>query len=245
MMGHNESTLNGQVCVLVIDDDDAMRQMLSQILMEDGHFVVTASSAEDALSYLPSYTFQVAFIDHNLPGMEGLVLGEFLRTHNPRMGIALVTGTDDARLARLCFDHRIQFIQKPFQVEDITGQVSMYLERMAQDRQEALNQGSDAHHPRVCDYLDDITDFYEMPGVPSRLERQLVFKLNQAMTGIRSTSRYNERDRVMALAGLLAARVLGLRLSTGPGGISLEEEYDALVRQMGRAGLFSEEDESQ
>src|SRR5215510_14461459 len=90
-----------QVNILVIDDVSALRGLLVDIITRRGHQAVPAASAEEGLELLPFWTFQVAFIDQKLPGMEGLVLGEYLRRNNPDMTIALVTGEQDTRLPRL------------------------------------------------------------------------------------------------------------------------------------------------
>ena len=84
--------------VLVVDDDVAMRELVCNIVTREGHRPFPAESAEAGLQMLPMYTFQVAFLDQRLPGMEGLLLGEYLRTNNPEMLIALVTAEDDRAL---------------------------------------------------------------------------------------------------------------------------------------------------
>ncbi|NIX18602.1 MAG: response regulator, partial [Actinobacteria bacterium] len=65
---------------------------------------------EEGLALLPDWTFQLAFLDHNLPGMEGLLLGEYLRDNNPEMTIALVTGSDEPKLERRTRDLKIKFV---------------------------------------------------------------------------------------------------------------------------------------
>ena len=109
----------GQLHILVIDDDEDMRQLLTEVLLPDQHQVYAAGSAEEGLQLLPYTTFDVAFLDQNLPGMEGLVLGEFLRKNNSQMTVALVTGNDDPRLPKLGDQAGIRVIAKPFEVREI------------------------------------------------------------------------------------------------------------------------------
>ena len=52
--------------------------------------------------------------------------------------------------------------------------------------------------------------------------------------------RYTERDRVLALSGLLAARVLGVDLPRLPSGRTPYEEYDEIMRQHGRRTEFGD-----
>jgi hypothetical protein len=52
--------------------------------------------------------------------------------------------------------------------------------------------------------------------------------------------RYTERDRVLALAGLLSARVLGIDLPKTQSGHSLYQEYDQIMVQQGRRTEFEQ-----
>ena len=115
-----------QLHVLVIDDDEDVRQLLVEILLPDEHQIFAVGSAEEGLQLLPYHTFHVAFLDQNLPGMEGLVLGEFLQKNNPDMKVALVTGNDDPRLPRLGEKLGIKFIAKPFEVRSILDVIDEY-----------------------------------------------------------------------------------------------------------------------
>lgn len=227
-----------QICALVVDDDEAMRTLMAEILLEHGHLAVTAASAEAALATLPLYTFQLAYLDQNLPGMEGLVFGEWLRRNNPFMQIALVTGEADERLREKAAEHGIAFVPKPFEVRDVLELVSCYMEaaeaRLGGDSEAA----EEWHDPPFDLFSDELGAYYGLPSIPSRIEDGLVRKIGDAMANLRSLGRYSERDRVAALAGLLTARVLGVRVPRGRGGRTLYEEYDDLMSSYGRRTEF-------
>ena len=89
-----------QLNVLIIDDDEAIRDLLVEAINARGHLAVSASSAEEGLGLLPFWTFHVALVDHHLPGIDGIVLSEYLRANNPAMKIALVTAEQDRQLQR-------------------------------------------------------------------------------------------------------------------------------------------------
>ncbi len=226
-----------QLNILVIDDDRAIRELLAEIISRVEHQVVTAASAEEGLEVLPFWTFQVAFIDHKLPKMDGLVLGEYLRRNNPDMTIALVTGDDDRKVQRKSRDLSIVYIQKPFNVSAILGVIDTYLHG-AQSRQERrLAKQDEAFEPQLATYVDEIAASFAMPSVPSRIESRLVETVKRSLNNLRSVGRYNERDRVVALSGLLCAKVLGVSLPKS-GDLSMYEEYDERMRQHGRRPSF-------
>jgi len=227
--------------VLVIDDDEGTRQLLVDIISRDEHQVVTASSAEQALGLLPFWTFQVAFIDQGLPGMEGLVISEYLRRNNPGMMIALITGSGDARVERRTRDLELRYIEKPFRVESITDVLDAWLESSRERERQSRNRIDPDYYPPIAAYADDIGDSFAIPRVPDRIEERLVATLRRCLSDMKSARRYSERDRILALSGLLAAQVLGVSLPKTSGGLSLFEEYDEIMRDRGKATAFSDE----
>ncbi|MGE0785411.1 MAG: response regulator [Sandaracinaceae bacterium] len=227
-----------QLHVLVVDDDAAMRDLLVTIVHREGHLAVPAESAEAALELLPVWTFQVAFLDHNLPGMEGLLLGEYLRKSNPELLIALVTGADDPRVQKRTRELNVTFIAKPFDNTEIHRVLEAYVEHARDRAAHASAQGNDDFEPPIARYVSDLHDSYSIPQVPGRITERLVSTLQRSLTNLRSVSRYNERDRVVALSGLLTARVLGVDLPRTKTGLTLFEEYDRLMQTHGRRTEF-------
>ncbi|MEM9191296.1 MAG: response regulator, partial [Myxococcota bacterium] len=227
-----------QLNVLVVDDDEGVRRLLVDIIQKRDHQVVTVDTAEKGLELLPVWTFQIAFLDHNLPGMEGLLLGEYLRRSNPDMTIALVTGTDDPRLEKQASALSLTFIPKPFAVNDILRLVDEYVSA-AKKRDAARHDISDLDFvPPIARYKDEIGDSFGIPKVPNRIEGRIVETVKRCLQNLRSASRYTERERVVALSGLLSARVLGIALPRTSGGRTLYEEYDHIMVERGRRREF-------
>lgn len=227
-----------QLNILVIDDDDGMRRLLVDIIQKRNHQIVTADTAEKGLELLPVWTFQIAFLDHNLPGMEGLLLGEYLRRSNPDMTIALVTGSADARIEKQARALSLTFIEKPFAVDSILRVIDEYVER-AKERDVARQRAEDEDFvPPIARYGEDITECYGIPKVPNRIEGRVVETIKRCLQNLRSASRYTERDRVVALSGLLSARVLGISLPKTSNGRTLYEEYDHIMVERGRRSEF-------
>ena len=57
------------VTVLIVEDDDDMRDLLSDMVEAEGYTAILASSAETALAIASD--IDIALVDHNLPGMSG------------------------------------------------------------------------------------------------------------------------------------------------------------------------------
>jgi CheY-like chemotaxis protein len=230
-----------QLNVLVIDDDPAVQKLLSEIIIRAEHQVVTVQNAEEGLKLLPFWTFQVAFIDQNLPGMEGLVFGEYLRGNNPDMTIALITGDASRKLQRKSRDLEILFIEKPFQITAITKLLDDYVVAAQERRENRLNKNDPDFAPRFGPYADDIGSCFDMPNVPQRVSDRLIETLKRSLNDLRSVGRYTERDRLIALCGLITAKTLGLDLPRISPERTMFEEYDVLMKQHGRRPEFSEQ----
>lgn len=229
-----------QLNVLVIDDDPDMRQLLVDIVTRREHQAVPAGSAEEGLSLLPHWSFQLAFLDHNLPGMEGLLLGEYLRRHNPDMTIALVTGEDSSKLERKTRDLHIQFIPKPFDVDRIARVIDECNAALRERDEQRRHRDDPDFAPPIARYADDLTAVYGIPNVPNRVSGRIVEAVKRSLSNLRTTARYSERERVIALSGLLAARVLGVDLPKSAQGVSLYDEYDRCMKDHGRRTEFEE-----
>ncbi len=228
-----------QLNVLVIDDDPALRELLGKVLGEAQHQVVLAESAEEALELLVHWTFQVAFVDHNLPGMEGLILGEYLRRNNPDMSIVMITGSDDPKVKRKSRDLSLGFLAKPFDIRDILRVIEEYVVA-AKERDILRRQLQDnCFTPPIESFAEELGELYAVPKVPTRIEDCLAQTLKRCLNNLKTASRYTERDRVAALSGLLAAQVLGVSLPRTKSGHTLFEEYDRLMIERGRRTEFA------
>ena len=103
------------VSVLVVDDEQAIREILKQFISQRGYRVTTAASAKDALALIAGEPFDVALIDLKLPDRAGLDLVEPLARANPHAKCIIMTAfaslesTIDA-LRLNAFD----YITKPF-----------------------------------------------------------------------------------------------------------------------------------
>lgn len=225
--------------ILVIDDDQAMRDLLIQALTTHGHQAVAAESAESGLELLPFWTFQIAILDHNLPGMEGLMLGEYLRRQNPHMEILLITGSDDERLPRRTEALNISFLPKPFDLSVIIRHIEDYRNRAQERMQEANSESALDYAPTFTEYADMIGAAFSIPSVPARVSDRIVKTIQRRLNNLRSSSRYTDLDRSVVLAGLLTAKVLGVDLPRTHDGTPLEQEYDRLMENFGKRREFS------
>lgn len=77
---------------IVVDDEESVRDVLGAILTEEGHEVVEASSAEEALMILTKSDYDVAFVDLAMPRIDGIAAAAEMKSRKPEMKIVLISG---------------------------------------------------------------------------------------------------------------------------------------------------------
>src|SRR5215831_929043 len=77
--------------ILVVDDDEMLRQVLSRVLTRGGHVVLPASDAARALQLASEHSPQLAIVDLCLPDRGGVELANALRERGARMPLILMT----------------------------------------------------------------------------------------------------------------------------------------------------------
>ena len=107
--------------ILIVDDEAALRRMLTRMLQIDGHTVVAASTAAEALHHLRKQRFDLVLSDHGLGlGMNGLELATAVRDLWPGTRFILVTGwggsIDPAEVAPLGVEG---VIGKPYRAPEL------------------------------------------------------------------------------------------------------------------------------
>jgi len=81
--------------ILLVDDEDVVREGTAAMLEEFGHIVQQAPSAKDALSQIRSNPFDIVVTDYLMPGMSGLDLAREARKVRPDIPVLMITGFAD------------------------------------------------------------------------------------------------------------------------------------------------------
>ncbi len=100
--------------LLVVDDEEFIRDLLEEVFSRAGYVVRSAESAEEALEVLKEDDIHVMFLDLTLPGMNGVELCRKLRRDRPRDIICALTGdTSIFKLANCREAGFDEYFQKP------------------------------------------------------------------------------------------------------------------------------------
>ncbi|WP_297736998.1 response regulator transcription factor [uncultured Maricaulis sp.] len=115
--------------ILVVDDDDRIRNLLKRFLQERGYRVSTAPNADKALSTLNSLAFDLLVLDVMMPGMDGFELTQAVRERG-ETPILLLTARGDAedRIKGLSLGAD-DYLPKPFEPEELVLRINAILRR--------------------------------------------------------------------------------------------------------------------
>jgi len=104
--------------VLVVEDDDQVRLLVSFLLEELGYAVITARDADAAVAHIASNRIDLLISDVGLPGMNGRQLAETFHEEHPSTPVLLMTGYAESAAVRSEFlGHNMSMIAKPFALE--------------------------------------------------------------------------------------------------------------------------------
>jgi signal transduction histidine kinase len=101
--------------ILVVEDEEPVRELLRDILESEGHSVTLAQSGREALSIFASIKFDAVFTDLGMPGMSGWELARAIRGQDDRIPIAVITGWGEGVSSTEQEDAQINWVvTKPF-----------------------------------------------------------------------------------------------------------------------------------
>jgi signal transduction histidine kinase/ActR/RegA family two-component response regulator len=118
-----------QARILVIDDEDSVRDILSRMLKTKGHQVAVASNGEEGIERFKSEPFDIVFTDLGMPRLSGWEVGKAIKEINPKVPIAMITGwgveLDREKMSESGID---LIVSKPFNFDQVIHLVSEAME---------------------------------------------------------------------------------------------------------------------
>jgi two-component system, cell cycle sensor histidine kinase and response regulator CckA len=116
--------------VMVVEDEPAVRAMVSRVLQEEGYEVVAAQDGREALSVLTGRDgVRLVVSDVAMPVMSGRELGDMLARTHPSLPVLYMSGfADDEIISRGLLEPGRPFIQKPFASELFARRVAELLQ---------------------------------------------------------------------------------------------------------------------
>lgn len=116
--------------ILVVDDEEAIRILLAQIMGMGGYAYNLAASAKEARTILENQNIDLVLCDNRMPGEPGINLIQFIRANYPDIAVIMLTGLDDPDIAKTAREiGAYGYMIKPFKPNELMINIANALHR--------------------------------------------------------------------------------------------------------------------
>ena len=117
--------------ILVVDDDERLRGLLSQFLVEHGFLVTTATDAADARAVLEHLAYDLIILDVMMPGEDGMALTKGLKKQGLQTPVLLLTALGETESRINGFEAGADdYLPKPFEPRELLLRITAILRRV-------------------------------------------------------------------------------------------------------------------
>jgi DNA-binding NtrC family response regulator len=110
-----------KISILIVDDEESVRDSLFNWFVEDGYLVECAANAGRALTMIESGNYDIILADIKMPGMDGLEMMRRIKSLKPESIIIVMTAFASVDTAvRALKDGAFDYVTKPFDPDDLT-----------------------------------------------------------------------------------------------------------------------------
>lgn len=122
--------MNSKARILVVDDEQSMREFLEIFFRGDGYDVVTAASVAEALIVVDNDDFDVVISDIQMPEQSGMKLLHHVKDHSPDTVVIMITAFATTETAISAMKQgAYDYVTKPFKVDELRLVVEKALEK--------------------------------------------------------------------------------------------------------------------
>ena len=118
-MVENLTTASPKYTILVVDDEELIRNLIVTFLFKLGHLCVTAIDGVDALDKIKGNKFDAVITDIKMPNMDGIILTREISTRYPGLPVMVMTAFDEEYSVGTAISVGArEFIRKPFSLDE-------------------------------------------------------------------------------------------------------------------------------
>jgi len=108
--------------ILIVDDDDGVRQVLGESLQDAGHRVSSAESGEKAIATVREEAFDLVILDMVLPRVDGMAVLKDIATLRPELPVIMITARAEPGIEEKAMSSGAScFLRKPFDAETLVS----------------------------------------------------------------------------------------------------------------------------
>ncbi|RLF77742.1 hypothetical protein DRN38_07965 [Thermococci archaeon] len=142
--------MGGNARILVVDDDENIRKVLTKILEDEGYTVESVGTAKEAIERTKRKFYNLALIDIRLPDMEGVKLLTKIRDTTPKMRKIIITGYPTLRNAIEAVNKGADaYIVKPFDMDKALNVIKEQLRKQLEEKRYSQEKVAEFIETRV------------------------------------------------------------------------------------------------
>lgn len=137
---NNKFSTRSRKRILVVDDEEGMREILSRMISFMGYEVVLSGSGDEALGLFLKKAFDLVITDLNMPGMDGWALLQSIKNKSPKTPVILITGeVREGVMRKIEVAHVDSVMFKPFCSAEIQRAIRKILNKTPFGNDTAVN----------------------------------------------------------------------------------------------------------
>jgi len=118
---------NGKLRILVVDDDENIREIIREILSMAGHHVVLSSDGEEALRLFYDQEFDLVMTDLGMPGISGWDVTRKIKGTHPEKPVVIISGWGAQLSEEEIKTNKVDLVvSKPFSLDQILQVTAMF-----------------------------------------------------------------------------------------------------------------------
>lgn len=157
-MGENLRTESSKYIILVVDDEELVRNLVVTFLSKLGHSCLTAVDGVDALDKMKENKIDVVITDIKMPNMDGIALTSEILTQYPDLPIMVMTAFEQEHSAGIAISAGArEFIKKPFSLDEF----AIRLHKMINDSEILRRLKSEKGEKNVDEDMQDLMNDLE------------------------------------------------------------------------------------
>ncbi len=196
--------------VLVIDDEESIRGFLRELLEGEGCGVLTAASADEALLFMGTQSFDVILTDVRMPGLSGLELLRQVREFKLRSRVIIMTSYATAEnVIEAMRNGAYDFLKKP--IEDL-DYVTALVKRAAAERERAFHAAASSEDGGRRNRRDAKQD----KGDKDKIIREIQGFFNSIMTIFDGDRREGIEQEIVDVVSAIMGGAASLSISRSP-----------------------------
>jgi DNA-binding NtrC family response regulator len=136
--------------ILIVDDDENIRKVLTTILEDEGYNVDSVDTAKKAIERTRRKFYNIALIDIRLPDMEGIELLTRMKNTTPKIRKIIITGYPTLQNAVEAVNRGADaYILKPFNMEKVLVEIKEQLKKQQEEKKYSQDKVAEFIETRV------------------------------------------------------------------------------------------------